>query len=249
MNDATPGDLLTILIPNYGYAKFVAETIDSVIAQDHARIELLIVDDGSQDNSVPVIERALKKTHHLERVQFVALDDNVGKLGAINHMLDEVNGRYLIILDSDDKLVPDYCSRCIRELELARQQEPSIGFIYTDCNLMDEGGEIIDRGRSTPFDIELLATFSYVPEPAVCLAEAFFAAAPFDTTIRIGTKHHKWKRMVAAGWTGTYIPEPLFFYRMHDRNMSGIGTRVTSEIEEGHQGERILSGYWSAISA
>jgi hypothetical protein len=69
-------------------------------------------------------------------------------------------------------------------------------------------------------------------------------AGPYDETIRKGTKHHKWKRIVANGWRGLHIPEPLFSYRMHEGNLSGIGKRVIAEVEQGVGGERILSGYW-----
>ncbi|WP_374764728.1 glycosyltransferase family 2 protein [Yunchengibacter salinarum] len=242
-------NLLSILIPNHNYGAYVGETIRSVLTQDYSPIELIVVDDGSTDDSVAEIEKALAESGHLYRVKFVPLKKNAGKLAAINAVLDEVHGAFMITLDADDILVKDYCSRCMREFRIAQARDPKLGFVYSDCNLMDKYGEVIDRGRSTGFDAGLLERFSYVPEPALVVTDAFMEVTPFDETIRVATKHHKWIRMVANGWTGHHIPEPLFYYRMHDQNLSGIGKRVTNEVENGERGERILSGYWTTAHA
>jgi len=238
-----PG-LLSVIIPNYNYARYIAEAIESVAAQDYAPIELVVVDDASTDNSVEAINEAVAGIGNLARIEVIALEQNVGKLGAMNRALEVIEGEYLIILDSDDRLTPNYATRCIAELKKARAENEHIGFVYTDCNLISADGEFLDRGRSTAFKPELLEIYSFIPEPAVCLAAMVKDSAPYDESIRKGTKHHKWTRIVGKGWYGQYLPEPLFFYRMHEANISGIGKRVMDEVDEGKRGERILSGYW-----
>jgi len=244
LTDVTPTKLLSVVMPNYNYGRFVAEAIASVAGQTHAPIDLIVVDDASTDNSVEVIREALNQAKGLNDVKLIALEENVGKLGAINRALPHVRGEYFMILDSDDVLTLDYVARTIAELEKARAEDPSIAFLYTDCMLISQTGEVLDRGKSAPFDPELLERFSFVPEPAMCLAAPVLEAAPYDETIRKGTKHHKWRRIVANGWNGRHLAEPLFYYRMHDQNLSGIGKRVIDEVERGEGGERILSGYW-----
>jgi glycosyltransferase involved in cell wall biosynthesis len=239
----TTDNLLSIIIPNHNYGQFIAETIACVDAQDYAPIELIIVDDASSDNSVEVITEAVKSLE-LSNVQIITVEENVGKLGAINRALEVVNGSYGMILDADDYVIPGYVTRCIAELEKARAIDPKIAFVYTDCNLIDAKGEYLDRGKSIPFDAEKVETLSYIPEPAVVLTKIMLETAPYDVKIRRGTKHHKWKRIVANGWKGQHIPEPLFSYRMHDANMSGIGKKVMAEVGEGKKGHVILSGYW-----
>lgn len=236
--------LLSVVIPNYNYGAYVAEAIGSIVAQDYAPIELIVVDDCSTDNSVEVIEAALAQAGNLHSTRLIALEQNEGKLGALNHALEHVTGHYFVIHDSDDVLLPGYCTRTIAELEKARETDPSIAIVYTDCMLISATGETLDRGKSAAFDPKLLDRYSFIPEPAMCLAAPVLESAPYDAAIRKGTKHHKWKRIVAKGWTGLHIPEPLFCYRMHDQNISGIGKRVTAEVESGIGGERILSGYW-----
>lgn len=244
MTDVTPEGLLSVVIPNYNYGAFVGEAIASIAAQTYAPIELIVVDDASTDNSLEAIREALDKADNLISTRLIALEENVGKLGALNRALEYVRGRYFVIHDSDDLLSPGYAERTIAELEDARAEDPSIAIIYTDCMLISATGEALDRGKSAAFDPALLERYSFIPEPAMCLAEPVLEAGPYDETIRKGTKHHKWKRIVANGWRGRHIAEPLFSYRMHEGNLSGIGKRVIAEVERGEGGERILSGYW-----
>jgi len=241
---AAPDNLLSVVIPNYNYGRFVAAAIASVDAQSYGPIELIVVDDASTDNSVAEIEKALAAAGNLVRTVFEVQEENAGKLAAINRALPHVRGKYFIILDSDDILKPEYAERTIAELEKAREEDDTIGFLYTDCMLIDPEGKELDRGKSTGWDPALLERYSFVPEPATCLAQPVLDAGPYDEAIRKGTKHHKWKKIVANGWMGKHLPEPLFCYRMHESNISGIGKRVIDEVESGIGGERILSGYW-----
>ncbi len=235
---------LTVLIPNYNYGEYIGKTIDSIFAQDYPAIEIIIVDDGSTDHSIAEIQKKFKENNRMHRCELVALEKNRGKLGAINATQDHLTGEFLITLDADDWLSPSYASRCIAELRQKRLRDPNLGFIYSDCTLVDEFGESIDYGRSTTFKRSLVEKLSFLPEPALMLTRAFKEVMPFDETIRVATKHHKWCRIVNNGWTGHHIAEPLFYYRMHSNNMSGIGKRIISEAEKGEYGERILSGYW-----
>ncbi|MBO9518742.1 MAG: glycosyltransferase family 2 protein [Porphyrobacter sp.] len=244
MDNVTKDALLSVVIPNHNYGEFIGAAIASIDTQTYGPIELIVVDDASTDNSVAVIEEALATAGKLVSKRLIALDQNVGKLGALNRALEHVKGHYFIILDSDDILTPDYARRTIAELERAREEDDTIAFLYTDCMLISQTGEELDRGKSTGWDKALLERYSFVPEPATCLAAPVLEAAPYDESIRKGTKHHKWKKIVANGWNGRHLAEPLFCYRMHQGNLSGIGKRVIDEVERGEGGERILSGYW-----
>lgn len=245
--DATPR--VGVFIPNHNYGRYIAATLDSVRAQSHQPLDVIVVDDGSSDDSVGVIERSLARINGVRRTAFYRRSANAGKLAALNSVMHEITAPYMLTLDADDQLEPHYVERCLDALIEARAEDPQVAMVYSDCLLIDEAGEFIDRGRSTAFDAGKLQTMSYIPEPALCLSEACLEVMPFDTGIRVGTKHHKWLRMVARGWKGRHIAEPLFRYRMHDSNLSRIGRRVLTEIESGQRGERILSGYWATTRA
>jgi glycosyltransferase involved in cell wall biosynthesis len=247
--NAPLADLLprvSVLIPNHNYGRYIAGTLRSVLAQTYQPLDVIVIDDGSSDDSVNVIEQSLALFSGARRTVFHRQAANAGKLAALNAVMHEITAPYTLTLDADDQLEPEYIERCLQTLIEAREQDAQMALVYTDCLLIDESGEIIDRGRSTAFDAKMLQTMSYIPEPALCLSQACLDVMPFDTRIKVGTKHHKWLRMVAQGWKGLHIAEPLIRYRMHAKNLSGIGKRVLSEIESGHRGERILSGYWVA---
>jgi len=237
-------DRVCVVIPNHNYGRYIAATLDSVLAQTHQALDIIVVDDGSTDDSLSIIEAKLPVSSKLRRTVLHRQTPNQGKLSALNAVMDEITAPYMLTLDADDQLVPDYIERTLQVMRQARNSDPTIAIVYTDCMLIDEHNAVIDRGRSTTFDADKLKTMSYIPEPALCLSEAYLQVMPFDTSIMVGTKHHKWLRMVDQGWRGLHIPEPLFHYRMHSQNLSGIGARVMSESESGKRGERILSGYW-----
>lgn len=233
-----------VVIPNHNYGRYIGTALDSVLQQTHALLDIIVVDDGSTDDSLQIIESKLPACSEQRRTLLHKQTPNQGKLSALNAVMHEVTAPYMLTLDADDRLLPDYIERTLRVMQRARADDPGIAIVYSDCMLINEHGAVIDRGRSTAFDADKLKTLSYIPEPALCLSEAYLQVMPFDTSIKVGTKHHKWLRMTAKGWRGLHIPEPLFQYRMHSRNLSGIGRRVLAESESGARGERILSGYW-----
>ncbi len=237
---------VSVVIPNFNHATFIRSAIGSILDQSHKAVDIIVVDDGSTDESVRYIEEALSGVNGQRRTKLVVLPKNIGKLGALNAVKDDVVNPYMLILDADDQLEPNYINRSLIELLSGREDNDKLGFVYTDCSLININGEMLDRGFSTAFDADLLQKKSYIPETALCLSEAYLEVMPFDTSIRVGTKHHKWLRMVKNGWVGKHIPEALFRYRMHQNNISGIGKRVLADIESDLRSERILSGYWVA---
>jgi len=79
-------------------------------------------------------------------------------------------------------------------------------------------GKIIGHVTPGPGDAVRLESHSYIPECGLTLTSAFKQAAPFNGKIRIATKHHKWLKIIDAGWTGSYLAEEIFYYRMHNKN-------------------------------
>ena len=98
---------VTIAICNYNYERFLAEAIDSALAQDYPATEVLVVDDGSTDGSRKIIES------YGTRIRAV-MKENGGQVSAYNRALDEIDSEYAILLDADDLLYPNAVTEVMR---------------------------------------------------------------------------------------------------------------------------------------
>lgn len=238
-----------VIVPNFNYGSFLPEAIGSIAAQTLPPRQLIVYDDGSNDDSVDAARRALARHGAtIPETVLVASSQNGGKLHALNTVIPMVSEPVTVILDSDDLIAPSFLEVLVGALVEACKTDPDIGFAYCDCDLLDNAGDLVAPGNSEAFDSERLQVASYIPDCAPTLTSKLVAALPFDTSIRVATKHHKWLRIVGAGVRGLHVPERLFGYRMHDTNMSGIGARIRADIASGARGERILSNYWQSVS-
>ena len=238
--------LISFVIANYNHGQYIAEAIRSIAHQDHDDLEVIIVDDGSEDNSLDVIDSVLMECGPcFRRTEVLRNRTNRGKIHALNQAIPRVQGAAVVIFDADDYAHARFVPSMLSKLTQESARLPSVAFVYTDSHLVDEDNNIISRGKSAAFDKELLWTRSYIPECGLTYSAALKSVLPLDETIRVGTKHHKWKQLVRAGWEGVWLPEPLFYYRMHRSNLSGIGDRILKEVgEKNPDRERLLSGYW-----
>lgn len=245
----SPGGLISVVLTNYNYSEFLPAAVGSVVRQSHGPIELIVVDDASSDDSLEVLARLQRLNRvRFDRFEMIPLPANGGKLHALNRALPRARGTVTVLLDADDMLHPTYLERTLACLTQVRRADPSIALVYTDCRLVDSAGVALTTGRSTSFDRELLRTTSYIPTCATTLTTALLSALPFDERIRVGSKHHMWCKVVGNGWNARHLDEPLFDYRMHDRNISGIGTKVLRELRAGSYSMPMLAGYWPTES-
>ena len=236
---------VSVIVCNYNYGRYLRDGLESLAGQSHVPRHLIIVDDGSSDDSAAVISDFLATDgDRFAARDFIRNKTNLGKLASLNRAVERLATPLVLILDADDTLPPRAIERMSDRLLAARRDNPDVGFVYSDSHLVDEGGAVIGRGKSASWSRALLNSQSYIPECALTLSRALREAAPFDETIRVHTKHHKWTRIAEAGWIGHYIPEPLFNYRMHESNLSGIGLAVLSEDDGDGRRDRLLSGYW-----
>ena len=104
---------ISIIVPVYNVEKYLEECIDSIISQSYKDFELLLIDDGSTDNSLSIC----KKYEMIDRRISVIHQDNQGLSGARNTGLDHYTGSYVTFIDSDDKIHPDYLAALMKNIE------------------------------------------------------------------------------------------------------------------------------------
>ncbi len=126
--------LVTVICLCYNHERFVQEAIKSVYHQSYSRIQLIIVDDCSQDKSVSVIRDLIKDR---PEIIFIANDKNIGSCKSFNLALKVAQGDYLIDLAADDVLLPDRIAIGVEALENAGRE---YGVQFTDAEIISEGG-------------------------------------------------------------------------------------------------------------
>jgi glycosyltransferase involved in cell wall biosynthesis len=124
-------ELVSIITPMYNAARFVGQTIESVLAQTYPHFEMLIVDDGSRDNSHAIAAAYAKNDSRIK----VLRQDNAGSAAARNNALSKAQGKYIVFLDADDILYADFLSA-----QLAFMKEKGAQLVFASYDRIDEQG-------------------------------------------------------------------------------------------------------------
>lgn len=164
---------VSIVTPSYNQAPFLAETIESVLAQDYPSIEYVVVDDGSTDGSLEIARSYEDRLHRL------VAQENAGQVAAINRGFDETDGELMAYLNSDDTLLPGAISEMVAEFET----RPELVMVYGDSVYID--AESRERGLlvSRPWDPPTMVRNcdNHVPQPSsMWTRRAWREAGPFD---------------------------------------------------------------------
>ncbi len=127
--------LVSVLIANYNYAKYIGETLESVICQTYQHFEIIVCDDGSKDNSCEVIETYVQND---SRIKFIR-QANGGVASALNAAYRESQGEIICILDADDTWINIKLEKVVE----AFKSEPQNGFVIHNVITIDGEGNFI----------------------------------------------------------------------------------------------------------
>ena len=145
-------DLVSIIMPSYNTAKFIDETIESVLKQTYENWELIIVDDCSTDNTDEVVNKYLSDS----RIKYFKNEKNSGAAVSRNRALREAKGRWIAFLDSDDLWNEDKLQK-----QIAFMKENGYSFSYTNYIEIDEESKPNGRFVSGPKKVSKLSMRSY----------------------------------------------------------------------------------------
>lgn len=123
---------VSVITPCYNGAKYVAETIQSVMAQAYENWEMIIVDDGSKDNSAEIIKSFCEKDSRVKLIQ----QPNGGSANARNHGIREASGQYIALLDADDVWEKDFLSEQIKFMK-----EKNAHCVFSSYKRIDENSK------------------------------------------------------------------------------------------------------------
>ena len=147
--------LVSVLMPAYNHGKYVADAVRSVLAQDWRRIELVVVDDGSRDNTWEVLQ-SLRTACEARFERTVMLhQENRGTCATLGRLFAEARGTFVGILASDDMYLPGAISALVSRMD----GDPGVGLAVGRNELMDDAGRVCcwDAQRNTVYDPKMAA--------------------------------------------------------------------------------------------
>ncbi len=215
----TTQPLVSIIIPSYNAEKYVREAVDSALAQTHKGTEVVVVDDGSTDNTREV----LRPYTEAGRIKYVH-QANKGLAGARNAGIESSSGDYVAFLDADDIFLPDKVEEQVGALEANKDY----GVCYSDLLHFDNSGKLYHHRYKYPSGeiFEPLLHKQFInPLTVMARREIFEKYGYFDESLRRSEDWDMWLRLAHAGVKFYFLDKPLAKYRIQNNdNLSATGS-------------------------
>lgn len=238
---------VSVLIPNYNYAGYLPETIDSVLEQDFDDYELLVIDDASTDESADVIRGYGVRD---ARIRFRINETNRGMVQNLNDCLEWARGEYVKFLLADDRMVG---GGALGKLVQIMDDHPSVRLVWSARQLIDEHSRAIKvrnygpRSRIEP-GIDLMLeclgnSRNVIGEPSAVMFRRADAADGFDPSYLHLVDLEMWLRLLEGG-DFAYTPERLSAFRKHSRQQSEV---IRGEGRYQPEYVRLLEKYLDSI--
>jgi glycosyltransferase involved in cell wall biosynthesis len=220
--------LVSIITPSFNQSKFLEETIQSVLGQDYDRVEYLLIDGASTDNSLDIIRK------YTQRLSYWVSEPDRGQAQAINKGLKQAKGDILGWLNSDDVLLPGTIRRAVETL----QAHPDVDVVYGRLERMDEQGKSVPT-PILPKDRVEFNRGTMLEECTVNQAGAFWRREMMEKvgllneSLRYVMDYEYWIRIAIAGGRFKRLPETTARFRL-TRDSKTVGQALPM-AQEGMQ--------------
>ena len=217
---------VSIIIATYNRADFLGEAIQSALDQHVDDLEVVVVDDGSTDNTREVVNRLADP-----RVIYL-YQENRGATAACNRGIAESTGDYISILGSDDTYIPDALLPLVAELERC----PDLGSVSGGFRYVDEEGGFLRESRPwrTFPSLSTETWLFWCPtllQASVIRRQWLDVVGPFDETLRVTWDWDIGLRLAHAGCQMTWLKSFIFNYRLHRNQDSRDASRIRQDYQ------------------
>jgi len=207
---------ISAIVTCHNYGKYLEQCLRSLCSQTLAFSEILVIDDASTDQT-SFLASKYRGNIHYHRI----LARNAAIARQYGYRIS--NGDYIVMIDADDWLDPNYAARMVPPLEA----DSAAGLSYCGATLAFEGDCSwfpADIHHMEEFGTETLRKRNFIPNCAMVRREAWLGQ---DPALRALEDWDHWLRIVSSGWKAVLVPERLFYYRIH------AGSRTHTDIKEG----------------
>jgi glycosyltransferase involved in cell wall biosynthesis len=222
---AGSGPRVSVVMPAYNHERFVIQALDSVFAQSHDNLEVIVVNDGSRDTTGALVDDYA--AHCIERRLTVVHQQNAGAHEALNHGLSLASGEVIALINSDDLYAPVRIERLLAEM--TRRQA---AFAFSDtCFVDEEGTEFGDDDAYVSGLREAITAGTEAPDPLYGFVVTNIAISTGNFVFRRDLLEktggfcgmrvcHDWDFVMAASYHTplAFVREPLYLYRVHRGN-------------------------------
>jgi hypothetical protein len=219
--------LVSVVIPTYNSDETLEETIQSVLNQSYLNLEVLVIDDGSNDNTSKICEKFKSKIRYYYK-------ENGGISTAINFGIKKMNGEWFKWLSADDVLSNDAITKLIHEA-----QKTGGLIIYSDYDYIDEHSNLIKTFREPVYhnyyEFASKIWIRYIGNASGILIHksCFEVIGLFDEDLKFGEDYEWWQRAcLVYGYRFFHLREPIVKYRIHSRQTT---SKVKSKTFENDQ--------------
>ncbi|MGQ9689521.1 MAG: glycosyltransferase family 2 protein, partial [Desulfobaccales bacterium] len=202
---------VSVVIPCYNYGRYLPEAVASVVAQTYQDFEIIIVNDGSTDNTKEVAQQLIA-SYPQYRLSLINQKNSGQPAISRNCGIREARGEFILCLDAEDLIAPTMLEECLRLLE----QNPEVAIAYTDRLDFDGIDQVVLAGD---YDFSRLCSANHISYCAFFRKAVWEAVGGYRTNVKGVEDWDFWIAAGARGFFGRRLPKPLFMYRRHDRGV------------------------------
>lgn len=212
----TSSPRVAVVIPCYRQAEFLPATVASVCAQTYEDLEIIVVDDGSPDDTAEVTQRLIA-AHPGRRIRLLR-QSNQGLSATRNNGIAATAAEYILPLDADDLLSPGFVEDCVAALDA----RPEVSIAYGSLRYF---GDIDEFHVPSAYDFVRLTTGNLFPCTALFRRRAWEDAGGYDEALTSFEDWDFWLSCGELGHLGVLVPRPVFYYRKRPGSML-VGARA-----------------------